>query len=376
MINGMPIRKESGRLAALDGLRGWGALSVVLFHTYVSSFPLSETSAEILRRIVLFNGEFAVWVFFVVSGFSLSIGFFETGDRRGILKIGAGRYVRLAIPILAASMIVWLLGPLLVPVADRPAKFQEAITHAPSIVETLYFALFGTFFRYNVHTALIPPLWTMPYELYGSMIVFAALLLIGRWRWRIAILAGMAGAFYLHYPAYSAFCCGVILAAIHVRVPRVGAWALVLLLVALISCALLPPTDHGKWSIFIAVPIVFCAVSNAQVNAFFDRPFSRWLGTISFPLYLNHSVIFYTFAMAMPHGLVTNIATDVIALVLATLFVPMDRLGTAVSRWFGRFIVAKAASLRPAWAAKWRRPHPDLQSIPETRKTPAPQPEG
>src|SRR6202022_3314040 len=63
-----PVR----RLRFLDGLRGWGAVVVLLFHVFSEGLPIDATIGDRLKYFIPFNGMMAVFVFFVVSGFSLS----------------------------------------------------------------------------------------------------------------------------------------------------------------------------------------------------------------------------------------------------------------------------------------------------------------
>src|SRR5262245_49552116 len=87
------------RYVFLDGLRGWGAAVVLVYHYLVQVFPPSQEAASILSRVIFLNGTMAVWVFFVVSGFSLSIGYIRRRDARALTRLAIGRYPRLAIPI-------------------------------------------------------------------------------------------------------------------------------------------------------------------------------------------------------------------------------------------------------------------------------------
>lgn len=65
------------RIYFLDGIRGWGAIMVVLFHFYILGFPISLEASVFLKKIFLFNGGMAVYLFFIASGFSLTIGYFN-----------------------------------------------------------------------------------------------------------------------------------------------------------------------------------------------------------------------------------------------------------------------------------------------------------
>ena len=95
------------RLRFLDGLRGWGALTVVAYHTFIEVFPISTPVRDLLWKAFFFNGLFAVAIFFVVSGMSLSIGYLSSGDKTNLMRLGFGRYFRLTIPIFLAGLITW-----------------------------------------------------------------------------------------------------------------------------------------------------------------------------------------------------------------------------------------------------------------------------
>lgn len=336
------------RLPSLDGLRGWGALTVLLYHVFVVGFPSSTGQAETLRRAFIFNGELAVWVFFVVSGFSLSIGFQQSGDHLTVFRTAAGRYFRLAIPIGAASLLIWAVGPFLVHVSERPIEWRPYVTHAPTVIEALRFTFYDVFFRYSAKTSLMPQLWTMKYELFGSVAVFVSLLTFGRWRFREAGYIGVGGCLYFVHPIYCAFMVGAVLAAVFARGVRLQVASLWLLPAVLVGCAWLARNEPGRFSIPAAALITWCAVANLNYVGFLSNKVSRWLGSIAFPLYLTHSTVFFVFSLAMPPGLTTNFLTVVVALVLAQIFVPSDRLGIWISRKLGALAGAKLYLIRRA----------------------------
>ena len=68
---------------------------------------------DLWAKVFFLNGSFAVSVFFVVSGFSLSVGYLERGDPAILVRLAAGRYLRLVVPIFAVCLIVHLLLMLL-----------------------------------------------------------------------------------------------------------------------------------------------------------------------------------------------------------------------------------------------------------------------
>ncbi len=136
------------RLKFLDGLRGWGAVIVLLYHVFSDGLPVDAVIGGQLKYYVPFNGTLAVLVFFVVSGFSLSVRYLAEGDIQSWLKIAAGRYLRLAIPILAACLVVHLVMVFgfVDPPAERLPKFGSFFNFAPTSWHLLKFSLFDVFF--------------------------------------------------------------------------------------------------------------------------------------------------------------------------------------------------------------------------------------
>lgn len=83
---------------------------VVMYHIFIEIYPASPSSSAILPHIFLFDGALAVSTFFVVSGYSLSIGYCCSGQRSTLLKILAGRYFRLTVPIAFGCMIAFVFA--------------------------------------------------------------------------------------------------------------------------------------------------------------------------------------------------------------------------------------------------------------------------
>jgi peptidoglycan/LPS O-acetylase OafA/YrhL len=115
--------KESGRLLALEGLRGVAAIVVVIFHALLIFYEYMVFGPSVASTQhmglednlfgspfrIFFAGTFAVAIFFVLSGFVLSIGFLSKGKKIILQKLALKRYLRLMLPALASVMIAWLL---------------------------------------------------------------------------------------------------------------------------------------------------------------------------------------------------------------------------------------------------------------------------
>ena len=343
----------TGRLTFLDGLRGWGAIVVLFYHVLCQAFPAHASISYPGQLFIPLNGPLAVSVFFIVSGFSLSIGFLESRDARGLVKIAAGRYLRLAIPIFATCLIVHLvmIASLVAPMADRLPPTNAALNFESTWGGMTRFALWDVFFNYDLGRTYAGPLWTMRLELMGSAAVFAAIVVLARpTLWRPAALfaaglaimvlsptrdEGMIGLFPIGAALADCFWRGWL-----ERVPLLIAAAL-LALGCVGPFAGVRPYETSANLVAVALT-AGCLVAPA-VRAALSGPFAAALGRLSFPLYLIHGpVIVLIGEPLMRHfgrDTVSKVGIDVAVIVLSigagVLFEPANRAAVMAARWFG-----------------------------------------
>lgn len=349
------------RLHFLDGVRGWGALAVVLFHIFVEGFPIGPWSGAHLWRLPLFHGTFAVLVFFLVSGSALSTGYLLTGSRVDLARLAAGRYIRLALPVAAACVLVFVLmkAGVISPWQERPAPFDAMLRFDPSLRDLAYFVAWGVFFDYSYQATFIGPLWTMPIELAGSCVVFALLAIAGRTRHRRVAFAVALVALFAMGSAFCLFVAGMLAADFHLHeetTPR-PAMGLVLMVVgvALSAVGEAPATIASRpmvASMALLAGIMMCR----PAQDFFSNRVSRWLGRVSFPLYLIHGPVL--FAVSLPllaalqraglgdtgARLLTAGVTLPLALLASFALLPVNDLATRLARQFGRMVVRPRSS--------------------------------
>jgi peptidoglycan/LPS O-acetylase OafA/YrhL len=348
------------RLYFLDGLRGWGAMAVLLFHVFVEAFPLSAGITATLRHVFMFNGVLAVWVFFLASGFSLAIAYCRQRDSQTLAKIALGRYVRLGVPILCAAALLYLLFALgmVLPAEQRLPKFQGFLPSAPSLWEVIRFSTFEVFFAYNAATTLIGPLWTMPFELWGSCLVLGALFVVGKLERRAYIYSMLAVVAYLIHPIYAAFVVGLALAEVHVstlwaqHAAKLSTPATLLFLPGAYAASLLPKEadEHHAAYFAVALLLTLSGIFSRPLSAFLSGRVSRFLGRISFPLYLIHGSLMLSYGNTAYHWVVAptdlqklllNLLIVAVCIGSATLLAPMDRLGIAAAKRFSGFVTSR-----------------------------------
>lgn len=201
----------------LEGLRGIAAVMVVVYHFFQAFYAsaiygLGHAKAPVQHMRFednlygnpiagVFSGNFAVAIFFVLSGFVLSIAFFKSGKPEIIKKMAIKRYPRLMLPALASVLLCLLLIVIGVSFrADAAAitnsgwltSWWGVDTNVLLAVKEAVWSIFVDFdnSKYN------PVLWTMSIEFVGSFIVFGFVLLFGgsrrRWLPYIVLLAVLA----------------------------------------------------------------------------------------------------------------------------------------------------------------------------------------
>jgi peptidoglycan/LPS O-acetylase OafA/YrhL len=348
------------RYIFLDGLRGWAALAVLLYHLFVEDFCIDRSAAgapAILDRFILFNGTAAVFLFFVISGFSLSIAYVRHRDGTALARMAASRYPRLAIPVLAACAFAFVLivSGAIPPSAQRPENLQSFLLAVPSVTDLLRSSLFDTFFDHSARMTYVPPLWTMHYELVGSVLIFVLLGVFGRLRRRLWFYFAALPLAAAWAPHYAAFIAGLIIAECYHRRPVTGAdprwWALALFAS---GCIVVAVEGSMRSLIMCAGMVALCAgvTWNISLRSFFENRTARFLGWISFPLYLTHSTIEFSMSARIDTALanlaweprvahlIVGLVSAPVAIMIAVMFTPINDGAVIFSRWFGRTFVA------------------------------------
>ncbi|MWC30718.1 acyltransferase family protein [Paenibacillus sp. MMS18-CY102] len=220
------------KIKYLDGLRGLAALIVVLSHFVVAFYPAMyngareqvHTASAIELSItksplnLLYNGNFAVCIFFVLSGFVLSYKFFQTKDNEVLVESAVKRYFRLMIPVLASIALVVILSKLALFYNNEASvtsfstwwlgsfwNFDMTLGHV------INNAFYGVFFNSNADYNTV--LWTMTYEMYGSLLVFGLAAIFGRVKKRY--LFYIAAILLLFKTYYVAFVLGMMISDFH-----------------------------------------------------------------------------------------------------------------------------------------------------------------
>lgn len=206
------------KLLYLEGLRGLSALIVVFKHLQLTLAPEAlidfklalDTSfgSWILTHLllgliqVLFNAELAVYIFWFLSSYVISIKLFTLNDPSYVTATFSKRYFRLVIPVVCSMIIAYLLMDIGAmhnsQLADLTgnkwlASYYDFI---PNFYQTIKMGFWGIFFR-DQNPILNPVLWTIFPEFFGSLFCIALYNLFGRHKYLISATLIIAGVAFL-----------------------------------------------------------------------------------------------------------------------------------------------------------------------------------
>lgn len=317
-----------GKLIELEALRGIAAVIVLLHHFLVvvaprlhgRNFPDDPIALVRTPLFALVNGTAAVSIFFVLSGFVLTLRAMEQHDWRQLVAGIVKRWPRL-VPLVVATNILSATFVLLGLYQDRSWFGTGVFDPDTQVIRSaLIDGLFTTFFHGSARFNTV--LWTMHYELFGSFAAYAsAFILMFQ---RSLALAMLTGATVLVLTAifagdggvyYGMMVAGVLIARIYMERDSLAAatafmrpWRLPIALVtaalAIVLCGYegysrptgfyafmapfaspeIEPVLHGIAAVAIVALALFCEPLRKQLA----RPTAALLGRLSFPLYLVH----------------------------------------------------------------------------------------
>jgi peptidoglycan/LPS O-acetylase OafA/YrhL len=326
------------RYAALDGLRGVAALIVVFYHCASAFYPrvVPAQSLTVPAWVdwptgIFLNGPFAVYVFFVLSGFVLTNSSLKY--RPHFFRDCLLRYLRLAVPATASIVIAWLLlsafpdsAMRLRPFIPTTWLFETHQFQIPPVGAALREGFWRIFLDGQSHFNNV--LWTMQTELLGSLGIFAFFQFIKQQRAVLLIAIGAALSTSHWTRPYLTFVLGALLCLIMRdgftlgRLASAGLFAVGVVFGAQsygfadrvgLGHLHLPPLAKPGDSNSLFYPLAAAAIlasvlTSEKLQSFFSRSAFLFLGKISFPLYLVHVPLIYTVVAAAALHLMTVLA--------------------------------------------------------------------
>ncbi|MCM3272351.1 acyltransferase family protein [Paenibacillus elgii] len=316
----------------LDGVRGIAAFIVFIHHFTLAFMPLlfwgdpNRFEGESFKKLIhdtpigiIINGNFAVCMFFVLSGFVLSYKFFLTGEAKIITSSAFRRYIRLGLPVFVSVMISYFIlkagGYFNKEVARMTGSkwFMDFWGFEPNLFSAIKNGLYGALIKGdNTYNSV---LWTLKWELFGSFIVYSFLMIFGKSPKRH--LAYIISVFLAWDSYYLAFILGMMICDIHVNKKWLSIKNKFILYTLLIVGVYIgsTPVDYTQnigykylypdiiMNQFFVLShiigafliIVFTLNSSRLQKLLSTKPFT-FLGDISYSLYLLHLLVIGSFS--------------------------------------------------------------------------------
>lgn len=358
-------------LVILDAIRGLAAIAVIFHHFTLAFLPevqaFATQGAASLAFGWLLNGIGAVHLFFVLSGFVLTVRYFGTADPR-ILLLGAIKRLPRLWPAATYGVIFGFVvlrfgfnhneAAATLTTSTWLAAFSERFDQAPQASQAMSAARESvTLFFDNSLLVYNRNLWTMKNELSGSFLVFVCAFLLlrairhgpGSPARQIAVFTAMTGAAFIA-PNYSlAFVSGLGLAFLYSQKKFLTYSQAVF---AVISGIALLGVDQLHVSTAGAVLIVAGAIVPGLAPAFLQGRIGRLLGLWSFPLYIVHTIVIASggslaFLMAAKADLPAAVQLAVAFVASAALTLVFAWPLVLWERWWLPVLNRKAGSILP-----------------------------
>lgn len=324
------------KLLHLEGLRGFACAIVAVSHYLLAFYPAFYFGRETQNQPIelptlvltspihfLYNGNFAVMIFFMLSGYVLSIHYFSKPTLRNPISASVKRYFRLTIPVLMSMIFVYFLLQNSFIYNQELALFTKSKwlikmnLNCPTFFETLKMGLFDVY-KYG-DNSLNTVLWTLRLEFICSYIVFM-ILIVDYYFSKTTLYLYIIICFLLLYFSkfyYLTFLFGSFMANVQFRFNyqkhlQLSNYQYIILLICVILIAAIPDGatidfpiyskyigyQNSKfqllYQLFASAILLYIVLFSENIKAFFQKPIFVYLGKISFSMYLLHVPIIFS----------------------------------------------------------------------------------
>lgn len=178
------------RIKYFDGLRAIAAFIVLGNHIAALFFPwmFNEQPFGTTPLFALINGETAVIIFFILSGYLISNKYFAKSNNEFLISTALKRYFTLVLPCLFSIMVGYIIVRFSLSPASKLNPNYTFWSFVPSLKDAIYQGTIGIFREGNSNAYNIP-LWTIAYEINGTFITVALLAIFGKYKIRYFIYA-------------------------------------------------------------------------------------------------------------------------------------------------------------------------------------------
>ncbi|MGE5084668.1 MAG: acyltransferase family protein [Bacillota bacterium] len=316
----------TNKVNSAESIRGLASIAVVLSHISLTFFPQLHgfdkskvPEYDFLNFIhqspfgFFYSGTGAVFVFFVLSGFVLSLSSFKNDNSSKKLKTSLiKRYPRLAIPTVFSCLIAYITWHFTIDVSQVAEWGAGLAGQNPSLYDALFEGSISSFL-YGA-SAYNWVLWTMQIELLGSLIIYFACFLYSKQKLAVVpfLILSLIGTHFISETVFLgilSFLLGMGIFLYARELPNKV--ALPLFVLGLYFCGvhdnsvsynfftqLLDESTYDLLNFFGGFLVVYSVLKSEFLSRMGDQKFLVFLGKVSFSVYLIHLAV--TYALGIP----------------------------------------------------------------------------
>lgn len=350
------------RVRSIDGLRGIACLAVVCFHFFYETFKNSLSFYKSNTICFLFDGRLAVSIFFIISGYALSVSFIRHRNIESIARSAIKRWPRLSIPVLSSAIIIYLLSHTGLIFNQNAARIlnsdwlAEFLRYKPINLDYIVKFSFIDVYKKHVSHSLNPFLWTMHYEMIGSVLLFFMFFLMYMGLSFLSIPIALVAISLLIKKSFLVLICfiiGYILCFIKNKSPEFVNFKKteILFFITLFFMSIFFKGLYYS-ELFIpikAAAICFVALSSQQISELLESNPVQYLGKISFPLFIFQFPVLVSFSSylmvnyythpSLPLSLVIAISGVLMSLIVASILSPVELITQKICNLFYEKII-------------------------------------
>jgi len=358
------------RVGALDGLRGWAALGVLIYHVTWELFGIRFPIFRSYISVVLSGGgALAVCTFFATSGYLLTIHRWHVSDNKRLIVQMFRRYVRLTIPIMGSVLMFYLVLVLglsysrpAAAILDRGEWLGAFGRVKPDLWQAFLFGLYRVYWVAKSQN-YGPFLWTMAIQLWGSFFVLPIAYGHKALREPYTALLFLIVLVLFLYPPAAAMPIGALVALLQrdgvlFRGPpsKLESRLATIVFVGciLVSSAVLTWEETGQIiQCILSGVLLMATIRSGLLDYVFTRRSSKFMGKISFPIYLVQAALLISFSSYLVvrvnaagqlnewTALAIAVASVIVTLVVSWAFLPIETFATWVVKQIDRVLTPK-----------------------------------
>lgn len=348
------------KIKSVEGIRGVAATIVIFSHFCYIFFPFVHRESNGANSILydlpfgfIYSGTFAVYVFFVLSGYILSL--ISKSYNTNLFVLSIKRYLRLGIPVFVSVLIAYVFFILFtVDKSNVSSWISNYGNFDYSLIGAINSGTIGSLFagdsRYNF------VLWTMQIEFFGSILIYISYIQKKiNYRNIMILMFILVISLYLVQIINSKLMLGLLSILVGSILYEKGKklrieLSIILFVVALylagfhnnslsysIVSSFLGSYTYEICNFFVAIIIVYTILFSKILSDLFSAKLCVFLGKVSFSTYLLHLPILSVFSIYCFNLLYINNSLSYLLIAIITFILSMGMI-FSIALYYYKFV--------------------------------------